>query len=320
MKRFSQRKRAFTLVELLVVIAIIGVLIALLLPAVQQAREAARRMQCSNNLKQIGLAVHNFHDTNRGLPPMDLGKGYVGWSWHLLPFMEQTNLYDQVDMNYPLTNTSSPNNKAVLENTSSMVEGFLCPSRRSGVHMTTGQLKGPTGDYATPGVIDGGSIYVNNTGDSRYAAVFSRANVVYDDGTTGTTSSPTYAAPIKTWKSKTGFRDITDGTSNTIMVGEKHVIQSKMDQGACSGMDGSHFFFSPEACGEWYAMRRPHEGLGRGPNDDTIANPKHFGSWHPGVCQFVLGDGSVRNIPVTVDLTLLYNLMHKQDGKVVSLP
>ena len=94
----SSRRGGFTLVELLVVIAIIGVLIALLLPAVQQARESARRTQCVNNLKQVGLAVHNFHDTFGELPPSRIQYEYLGWSAVLLPFMEQTNLYDQLDL------------------------------------------------------------------------------------------------------------------------------------------------------------------------------------------------------------------------------
>jgi prepilin-type N-terminal cleavage/methylation domain-containing protein len=118
----AEVRRGFTLVELLVVIAIIGILIALLLPAVQAAREAARRMQCSNNLKQIGLGLHNYHDTFGTFPPGASQDQYLGYATRLLPFMEQKPLYDRVDFENVY---STPNNYAVG---AVRVDAFLCPS------------------------------------------------------------------------------------------------------------------------------------------------------------------------------------------------
>src|SRR6188474_2683919 len=97
--RYVSLRRAFTLVELLVVIAIIGVLVALLLPAVQAAREAARRMSCSNNLKQLSLALHNYEDTHKTLPPAGIDSNQMSWTVLLLPYMEQKPLYDQFNFN-----------------------------------------------------------------------------------------------------------------------------------------------------------------------------------------------------------------------------
>lgn len=134
MKTQTYQRRGFTLIELLVVISIIAILIALLLPAVQQAREAARRTQCKNNLKQIGLALHNYHDVARAFPPGWIavddtgspsaheGTSGVGWAAMILPYLEQGNIYSQFNASLPLTD---PANAAFLRN---QIPGYKCPS------------------------------------------------------------------------------------------------------------------------------------------------------------------------------------------------
>ncbi len=134
----SSRNNGFTLVELLVVIAIIGILIALLLPAVQAAREAARRMSCTNKMKQIALALHNYHDTNKAFPYGHIHRGNhdgnpnngrggngFGWAWSILPFLEQEALFEQFDSRWPITDSSNSNNLQLMQ---TPLEAYACPS------------------------------------------------------------------------------------------------------------------------------------------------------------------------------------------------
>lgn len=187
-RKYPRRSQGFTLVELLVVIAIIGVLVSLLLPAVQAAREAARRMSCTNNLKQIGLAMHNFHDTNNKLPsnirPDALSTVRVRWATYLLPFMEQTPLYDQIDFNRnwsdPTVNASGVSNQQLF---ATRIANYECPSAPNGSIIDGAPPPEPwanivaNGDYGgfygvdpqleTLGLIDLGTAKVDNGGISK---------------------------------------------------------------------------------------------------------------------------------------------------------
>lgn len=292
-------KRGFTLVELLVVIAIIGILIGMLLPAVQQVREAARRITCGNNLKQIGLAMHNYESAYKKFPPGGIwigpdklrrgnraGRG-SGWSWStfILPFIEQGNVYDKLD--FPARLSDQPNRALVATNFPSQV----CPSKgtqpdhfRIGNGSEAFAMHDP-GIAATNYVACAGAFYAG----AYYDRPSDRKNGIYAED------------------SKTGFGDIPDGSSNTIMAGEAiyyGVGQSRGTPGA--------FFWDPR----WYGSSRFNAGgradapealfrVGRArinpPSFASNAEKRNaFGSNHPGGSSFVLCDGSVHFIAETI--------------------
>jgi len=198
----SKRPCGFTLVELLVVIAIIGVLVGLLLPAVQAAREAARRMQCSNNLKQLSLGCHMFHDTNRALPSTMLADQWATWAVLIMPYIEQGNSYNAWDLR--LTYYAQP------ANAGSDLPVFHCPS-----HTSVGQ-RGTVGNtrYGTTGP-PGWSDYAASWGAIRYDDIGAMARAK------GFSGGPVLRSIIN-WKHPTSFGSITDGTSNTALIGEMH--------------------------------------------------------------------------------------------------
>ena len=197
MSRNKSRKRGFTLVELLVVIAIIGILIALLLPAVQAAREAARRSQCSNNLKQIGLGFQNYHDTFKVFPPGSMnspdnlgGEAIAAWVL-ILPFIEQTSLHDLWDFNYG--HLDSPNYDA----NRGLVDAYFCPSKPRSIKLgpdnpANQYASSAYGDYA----LSAGTGHINRDDTRLWRGMFHQ-------------------------NSNCRMRDILDGTSNTIAAGEK---------------------------------------------------------------------------------------------------
>ncbi|EAQ79127.1 DUF1559 domain-containing protein [Blastopirellula marina] len=311
------RKPGFTLVELLVVIAIIGVLIALLLPAVQQAREAARRMTCSNNLKQMGLAVHNFHGTYNKLPPLvNCQQGYSVWV-HLMPYTEQTAVYDLLH----LGNTDNWKDTIFTDLTATQQEAvasvpyMTCPSRRSGVQIATGDTPGPMSDYSAVGYFDNSTtfnFYMDpyNTGDVDRVKSMLRV---------GKPIAANDSNPCGPAVGRDSFARVSDGLSNTAMLGEKGLGQNQLnvccdENGAA---DGSYLFASNE-WREFSVASSIRLRLGRGPQDNARPdNGQGHGSWHPGICQFVLGDGSVRNISTNISQNTLANLGNCADGQVL---
>lgn len=301
-KRGQRAGRAFTLVELLVVIAIIGVLVALLLPAVQAAREAARRTQCANNLKQFGLASQNFHDTFQYLPSSRIWDHWATWAVQIMPYMEQGPLYDKWNIQDQYYNQP----QTVRE---THVKGLYCPTRRSpGKVSSTGDVPDngtPSGTHHSGALSD----YAGCAGDFNYTSWYDGVNangavftgeVLEQSGTL-----------IRRWRGRVNLAKIEDGTSATFLIGEKHVPQSRFTIAVGDGSiyNGDHEWNFARVAGPGYPLA-PHPKYTT--NMNTI-----FGSYHPSMCQFVLVDGAVRSIRNDISTTILGRLAVRNDGEVV---
>jgi prepilin-type N-terminal cleavage/methylation domain-containing protein len=297
------RSRGVTLAELLVVVAIIGVLFALLLPAVQLAREAARRIQCANQLRQNGQGVHLFHDARSFLPQTRTVCFYGTWASELLPYVEQRPLADRRDPERSFF--FQP-----LEAIQGQVSIYYCRSRRRPHLSVSGDERrdvahrpGALSDYAVvggdgsahdvPGEQANGPFIGKPAGDDLYC--------LGDD-------------PDWRFQGKYGLTMrlamITDGLSNVLFAGEKHVPRDQfgqIDGGDNSVYNGDH---------GWTVFRSggPEFPLAKSPGESNGGN---FGSYHPGVCQFVLGDGRVVPLANAIDLVTLARLCHRFDGEPI---
>ncbi len=319
------RRLGFTLVELLVVIAIIGILIALLLPAVQAAREAARRAQCSNNLKQMGLAFHNYHDTHRTFPLPEIvsifGTGGVGtthsWGLSLLPYIEQTAIYDSYDLNLSCW---APANEAAVD---TFISGYVCPSNPTSDRGVTYTIPGgallpgvPAVSFTDAGPID----YVATTAvDESFLRIAHNDNTinVADDHLEGWGLGAIVVVGGPTIEERSGgkFRDIRDGTSNTLLIGEMvgrnelirngQVVPLSDPEAQAASMVGGGAWADPFN-GSWELSGRLYDGTGsEGPCAINCSNARcpsptsvyrHAAglfSRHPGGAQVLLCDGSV---------------------------
>jgi prepilin-type N-terminal cleavage/methylation domain-containing protein len=309
-RSFPSPKRAFTLVELLVVIAIIGVLVALLLPAVQSARESARRTQCLNQLKQIGLAIHNHADVHKVLPtggvfpwpvleqymtggtPNGPARQGLSWAFQILPYFEKNSIYGS-------TNQSQVETRFVPE--------YFCPSRRRNINQ-------------------GGRILMDYAGatPALSSAKLGNINDFWQDQTNGTWAVPAnklwWGAIVRTnWSGSApvgstnpiGFQNISDGSSNTLLVSEKR-------------LDINNY-----RVGDWHDDRGWTDGWDpdviRFTGTKPLADKKggisgyEFGSAHPTGINATLCDGSIRFIAYNVDQILFNNLGHRDDGNSITL-
>ncbi len=362
------KRNAFTLVELLVVIAIIGVLIALLLPAVQAARESARRMQCSNHLKQMGTALHNFHDVRKGIPPTTPGFARPTTFICLFPFMEQQAAWEALmTVSNNLVNQTAPDEWYALtedvRNGIGSVPTMKCPSRRSGLQLCSTDFAtgdawrddqkpvGPLTDYAVVMSVgdseeeDGSFVYKRDNG-GHWCSSF----VPFDRGHYLQHRGPVRVAEVNradvsmgdaldpghgSWKPRDSITSWwADGTSNQFVIGEKHIPASRVGQ--CNGIDiaGETPAVQVWDCGVLYPGDAWREQMAyriltteRGPIANDVnwgenENPDAFafGSPHPGICQFLVGDASVRNVSVTANPLTVCRLGDCRDGISVSLP
>jgi prepilin-type N-terminal cleavage/methylation domain-containing protein len=375
------RRQGFTLIELLVVIAIIGVLIALLLPAVQKVRESAQRIRCGNNLKQIGLAVHLYHNDFDRLPPARNWDSGVSWAVILLPYLEQNDFYNQWNLLLPYA--SQPGGANLWQ---TPVKVYFCPARRDSMDsVQNGPIPsrwppgpqpawwppppyppwvqywplGPPGPGWPPwppsGTVGGVNGEANPGACGDYACVAGNDPTPADAYNAGCptlgdgpgchspsgacynsecangamilarwTNDPSNPNALTLWSSRTDFTAITDGLSNTLFIGEKQVPLGELGYNwvppdpwwTASPPDNPADGCIYNAQYPWVISRiaGPLNPLAQSPTELPIFN---FGSAHTGVCQFVLGDGSVRSLPVNTSPSVLGLLACRNDGQAL---
>lgn len=298
MNRIRFLRSGFTLIELLVVIAIIAILVALLLPAVQQAREAARRSSCKNNLKQLGLAMHNYHDTHQVFPPgYFCGINQSGTTWNfrrhcwmhsVLPFLEQSALYDKL-----MPQRDSQLDSWTWAGRESVIPTLGCPSDPLQHKVNT---RGYHGNYMA---VHGSPSLQNGTNDRSAPGIF-------------------YV------ESKTRMASIIDGTSNVAMLGEIILVEGATDR------RGAYYMTSFNTANVTIALRdAPNTSVPDRGNlaimvdyipfapaeESTTTVHQNARSFHSGGAQFVLADGSVRFISENVDKTTYNRLGDRADGQ-----
>ena len=317
-----RRQPAYTLLELLVVIAIVAILIGLLLPAVQKVREAANRVRCSNNLKQIGLALHNYHDDTGHLPPaytwVDPNQpapksvvgprlfdrpgraaffetNWPGWGWaaYLLPYVEQDNLYRQIDFTAPTVGTQAAAVRAVR------LGVYTCPSDSGAGIFPVFPLKGTA-------LLDAAT--------NSYAACYGAGGNL--------TGAPDRGNGLFARNSSVQFKDITDGTSHTLAVGERPARFARapwvgvIDQGTIRTTAGAPVYqslmFPPPAM--------PMARVGNRPLDDPWSEPIDFFGPHPTGMNALFADGSVRWVRASTAVDVFQAVATRDGGEPADLP
>ncbi|GAA4436330.1 DUF1559 domain-containing protein [Bremerella cremea] len=310
-------RRGFTLVELLVVIAIIGVLISLLLPAVQQAREAARRAQCTNNLKQLGLAVHNYHDTHNSLPYPDLGITFESgnnwvnsWGLALLPMLEQGAAWDQFDP----TATNGVSDQANQDIVTVQLGAFVCPTTpRSGLIQGIIEQEDDASSFNTSMSAAPGDYFI--------ARSF-RDDTMTPREVVGAFFDGSYTRPVR-------FNASTDGLSNTMFFFERANFPNVVIRGK-QKKDPSDYSYASVVDTNfqgWWASTQ-HDRV----RSWTFDGKQYYGpcvvnctndwggaySYHPGGMNASVGDGSVRFVPETVDKGAFRGFVGRDDGLVLN--
>jgi len=321
-KNSSRANYGFTLIELLVVIAIIAVLVALLLPAVQQAREAARRSSCKNNLKQIGVALHNYHDTFNVLPPGYIARGVsatdnaasetgpgFAWGTMLLPMLERPAVYDGLNFNLNATHVDN------IDSARTILPTFLCPSDPAPPTFT---VNDGTDDF--------------ELASANYVGVFGYGNITMTPG-------QPMGKGVFYRNSNTNFRDVTDGTSNTMLVGERTYQHDFVEALAATPANSTWYAAIPgvvrsagmadpmmtDAQGSLVlghvgqpAMTMPMPMMAMHHTPNTTNHIVNFSSPHQGGIQFLMADGSVHFLNENVYYDTFRYLGERADGEVLA--
>jgi prepilin-type N-terminal cleavage/methylation domain-containing protein len=302
MERPRFNRRAFTLVELLVVIAIIGILVALLLPAIQAARESARRSQCIDHLKQIGTAVHTYHDVKKQFPTGRNGRNQftVSWAYYILPQIEEQAIYDAYEPTKPADDLAN----AITMRTPISI--YACPSRRPATADRNFDNNDDPPAADKRGVASLGDYAAN-------AGLEEDTGLEAEDYTGPGLIDMAKAGPIFTG-SNISARRVIDGLSKTLAVGEKHIRPTEADwpeemvhfeQGDTAFLSGDQIFT---------VLRCTEEGLAVDEDDDE---EEKFGGPHPSVTLFVYLDGHVESISNNIEIPALEGLSTVGGGEIV---
>ena len=313
----KSRRRGFTLIELLVVVAVIAIIIALLLPVVQQAREAARRTQCMNNLKQMGIAISNFHTAHNRFPPAAMTFGFPDkseytpgmlWSGHILPQMEQSNLYRMIG--------TDVDDAEVLENIynacRTSISTYRCPSTNVDVQFAKARWTRFSGRIPMTYLACGSGTWDVESGPDQRVGDPMSDGIMFRD-------------------SQIGAEDVTDGLSNTILVGDAiHADHWGRDHDKLWQVVDHWYIWSPEQHEGWFGdhyRRDGSEAMGTtGAPPNAMVEPGKwninqkelsFSSRHPGGLQAVFGDGHVQFISQSIDRGVWSSMGTRADGDVV---
>jgi hypothetical protein len=294
---------------LLVVIGIIAILIGLLLPAVQKVREAAARATCGNNLKQMGIAIHSYHDINKVIPPSRVSDLHATWAVFLLPFIEQDAVYKQ----WSLDDAYYSQQPAARE---AQIPLYYCPSRRTPDSDPRVSISGDQNDEngglgpQVPGAL--GDYAACNGTNNCDGCDCNQGNDIYNGAFVSDYTER--LAPLP----KVAFKSITDGLGVTIFIGEKHVPVGAFGHGTLDGSiyNGDYPLYWSRAAGPSFPMAQSPQDI-KAP-DGTVY--QGFGSYHPAICQFLFGDGSVRALSNQTDGRIMALLANIADGQPVVVP
>jgi len=349
-------RSGFTLIELLVVVAIIAILIALLLPAVQQARESARRTECKNNLKQIALAAHNFHDNKGFLPPSFIGYWQTmkingaTWAWLLTPYLDVAGTAGYDIYPWARNDATTPTRENLRAKNDLVVKTFFCPSRRAPMRQSSPTTGVPYVSYnqggstaaSYPDIPAGCTDYVGNAGYTSVAVPgITLASNNWGPGSDGVfiparitrVTAPATATLTSTvdgtwtfnWVGPVTMTGVRDGSSNTFMFGEKHVSIARLGENGGSGTDAvaaANMWGDGDAFDaryETHFLRRYYNYIQTSIQDSAYAagNQNDFGSAHSTIVNFAMCDGSVRSMAKGVSYIPFYQMLSRAGNETI---